>query len=640
MKWFFIFLFFFYFNSFSQNGYVFYRDQLKGGVSCDGYSPNAGQAGNGIIKSNIFPNSSIKRAFLFAGRQGNANPLSIIFDNKIFIFDSTNQITNSFNSIYGGLSAIHVIDVTKYIYPFSYNYQINIPQQSNNSNDRYTDFYLYIEYENNLLSEITTTIYLNELDFNKNIRSFNISPLNKIDITKDASISFFTGYLCDTIEGENIYINNNFLGLIGLPDINSGNYCGGTKGSFYYENYNLYGLQDDIANYTVNGSDAISIINPFINNNDTIINVRFESKIPNNFSNAIWAIFLTYSSNCVFNTSITPGDTICFGDSIQLQATGGVQYSWFGAFGGLSDTAIANPVASPPQTTTYICTIKNDSGCVKTEHVKVWVIQPPNSFTVKNSICGYSTGSITVNNMPSGYTYALYNNAFLVDSNISGVFNNLPGGVYLLKSYFPSKGCVFYDTLSIQDSIIVQASFWRNPTTGKAPLTVQFGNQSQNATNYLWYFPTDTLTTVSPTYTFEQGGTYTVYLIAYNNLPHCADTASYTFYIEGDISISIPNVFTPNGDGINDAFALAITGANEIEQLSVSIFNRWGQQLAQRTFGAEVFTSSQVITDLTIWDGHTNAGDKAPEGTYFYTIKYKDINGAEQLLKGSFSLLR
>ena len=121
-----------------------------------------------------------------------------------------------------------------------------------------------------------------------------------------------------------------------------------------------------------------------------------------------------------------------------MQAAGGVQYSWFGAFGGLSDTAIANPIASPPQTTTYIVTIKNDSGCVKTEQVKIWVnpLPEPSQNVVTNTICGDTVGSITVgaiNNGGAPFNYQLLN---LSTSNsqlqASNTFNQLDSGFYLL----------------------------------------------------------------------------------------------------------------------------------------------------------------------------------------------------------------
>ncbi|WP_026462772.1 gliding motility-associated C-terminal domain-containing protein [Adhaeribacter aquaticus] len=57
----------------------------------------------------------------------------------------------------------------------------------------------------------------------------------------------------------------------------------------------------------------------------------------------------------------------------ELQATGGVTYSWFPAE-GLSNPSIANPVATPKTTTTYKVTVTTAEGCVTTDEVTVTVL--------------------------------------------------------------------------------------------------------------------------------------------------------------------------------------------------------------------------------------------------------------------------
>lgn len=61
-----------------------------------------------------------------------------------------------------------------------------------------------------------------------------------------------------------------------------------------------------------------------------------------------------------FNTQASNDTAICSGSSVQLNATGGLYYNWQPAT-ALSDTAIANPVATPTQTTTYTVTILQSS---------------------------------------------------------------------------------------------------------------------------------------------------------------------------------------------------------------------------------------------------------------------------------------
>nr|MBP6722192.1 gliding motility-associated C-terminal domain-containing protein [Bacteroidia bacterium] len=89
--------------------------------------------------------------------------------------------------------------------------------------------------------------------------------------------------------------------------------------------------------------------------------------------------------------------------------------------------------------------------------------------------------------------------------------------------------------------------------------------------------------------------------------------------------IFVPNVFSPNGDGLNDFFQ--VTYVN-METLTVKIYDRWGKFL---------FESNDK--DFK-WDGNFN-GNPLPEGTFFWTINYKftDIEFPEEK-RGTVMILR
>jgi len=79
--------------------------------------------------------------------------------------------------------------------------------------------------------------------------------------------------------------------------------------------------------------------------------------------------------------------------------------------------------------------------------------------------------------------------------------------------------------------------------------------------------------------------------------------------------ISIPNAFSPNGDGINDYFV--IDGLPENTQLT--IFNRDGKKL---------FASGNYQNE---WNGKDQDGNTLETGTYWYVLK---LNGIQSELKG------
>jgi len=76
-------------------------------------------------------------------------------------------------------------------------------------------------------------------------------------------------------------------------------------------------------------------------------------------------------------------------------------------------------------------------------------------------------------------------------------------------------------------------------------------------------------------------------------------------------AIEIPNVFTPNGDQINDYFRFLNL---QVEELNATILNRWGNIV--KTFNSPNDS----------WDGNSNTGQPCSEGTYFYTVNFKPYN--------------
>jgi len=83
----------------------------------------------------------------------------------------------------------------------------------------------------------------------------------------------------------------------------------------------------------------------------------------------------------------------------------------------------------------------------------------------------------------------------------------------------------------------------------------------------------------------------------------------------------IPNVFTPDGDGVNDHFY--IPGVCSSEDYTLEIYDRWG---------LKIFTTSYRQHR---WDGRTMAGKDAPDGTYYYiiTVFEKSYKGFVQLIR-------
>lgn len=106
---------------------------------------------------------------------------------------------------------------------------------------------------------------------------------------------------------------------------------------------------------------------------------------------------------------------------------------------------------------------------------------------------------------------------------------------------------------------------------------------------------------------------------------------SGTILVDVFTPLSVPNAFTPNGDGHNDRFYV-LGGPVNSEVRSMAVFNRWGQ----RVFAAQHATPGDAQAG---WDGRIN-GVPAPAGTYVYFIVLSFPGGATQEYKGAIELIR
>lgn len=183
----------------------------------------------------------------------------------------------------------------------------------------------------------------------------------------------------------------------------------------------------------------------------------------------------------------------------------------------------------------------------------------------------------------------------------------------------------------------VLSSLAENPTIGGSdPLVVDFkSNANEDATDFIEWFITDD---TNPTkkirytdkdfrYTFDNAGNYTVQLVASSAECEYSDSVKI---IVLDSFIDVPNVFTPNGDGVNDEFRVVY---RSLIDFTASVYNRWGRLVARWTDPAKG------------WDGRIN-GKLAAPGAYYYVIqavgadKDKDGNNIEWKCSGDINLLR
>ncbi len=116
------------------------------------------------------------------------------------------------------------------------------------------------------------------------------------------------------------------------------------------------------------------------------------------------------------------------------------------------------------------------------------------------------------------------------------------------------------------------------------------------------------------------------YYYATVNINNCY--ASDTVWVQNGCYLDIPNVFSPNGDGVNDYFFPRQFLARGLTTFSMNIYNRWGQL---------IFTTTSL--DGRGWDGKFN-NESQPEGVFIYVIDATFKDGQKEHHQGNVTLIR
>ena len=122
--------------------------------------------------------------------------------------------------------------------------------------------------------------------------------------------------------------------------------------------------------------------------------------------------------------AVTSDTTIYAGQSLQLLASGGTSYLWSPAT-GLSNVNIANPVASPTQTTIYTVIIGNLFGCSDTLQVVVTVVPTPAVSAGNDTVVCINADTVRLTGTPAGGSW----NGVGIVNNTQGLFVASVAGV-------------------------------------------------------------------------------------------------------------------------------------------------------------------------------------------------------------------
>ena len=365
--------------------------------------------------------------------------------------------------------------------------------------------------------------------------------------------------------------------------------------------------------------------------------VRTESSLtvtePGTYQVAVKTNCTPYQSNTVSVSVATPlnaprlevegSPSVCQGDSVLLSAPlqTGLVYQWYQDGQPLSNNVGMATERWVKQSGVYTLTIKNSCQSLTTEPVSITVNERPTAPTVKGgAVCAGGTVTLSASS-PQATAYHWYTEAGDLLPNQAGelTLENLTSDErYRVAAVMGTCESEAVEVVA-QAYPVPPASITTDTTLIALGTSLTLNAPTDPSYRYRWT-PAESLnndTTASPLATPEDNTTYTLTITTPEG---CSSSASVEIIVQK--VLIIPNTFTPNGDGVNDTWA--VTNLERFPNSTLRIFDRWGQTVLESTN----YDQS--------WQGRFQGKD-LPEDTYFYLI---DKGNGDPPRRGSLTIIR
>jgi len=315
----------------------------------------------------------------------------------------------------------------------------------------------------------------------------------------------------------------------------------------------------------------------------------------------------TYEDVCL-------GEAAVFVNNTQL-ASGTLTYTW--DFGNTQTSNQTNPAVTynAPGTYSVKLVAESDKGCLDSLIQAIIVHELPDAtITITGANPGDCVTDTAFLSVPYDSTHLyLWSNGETVNELFTTTSDNFR--VTVTNSF----GCVSVDAVDVYVLSAAGVTV-SNDTTISLGYSVQL--VATGGQIYSWT-PSESLDIPNSATPIATPDSTTTYTVTVSDLNGCEVTREVTITVVEDFVLDIPNLFSPNGDGVNDLFV--IFNLETYPKTSIILFNRWGMK---------VWESDDYQND---WDGTSDKGDELTDGTYFYII---NVGGTDKIYKGDINILR
>ncbi len=264
------------------------------------------------------------------------------------------------------------------------------------------------------------------------------------------------------------------------------------------------------------------------------------------------------------------------------------------------------------------------------------IIREPQSlagleFNIADPLCLYdANGYIDVVGIVGGFGTLSYNINGLTLLNTS-FFDSLRSGEYHITA-IDSFGCEIDTTIVLYDGLFYEITIQGDTIValGDSLLLTFEDNQGGLFYDSITWVNRDSTICADCDETYVSPNTNTIYTLTTVTENGCIAQDEILIRVDSDFVVDLPNIFSPNGDGVNDVFKIsALKGFEEV--LTFMIFDRWGNVMHQEY--------NVDIMNQVGWDGIYD-GRYALPGVYVLLMEIRLKNGRVIQKSSDITLLR
>ena len=311
---------------------------------------------------------------------------------------------------------------------------------------------------------------------------------------------------------------------------------------------------------------------------------------------------------------------------------GNMAFAWTSTDGHfVSGTGSQAPLVDAPGT--YLLTVTNPlNGCTSTDAVAVTEVPPP-AFDpdVAQPDCHHPKGTVDMGTVTGGAAPFSYSKNGGQTFGAQPVFNNLAPGAYDLV-VSDAHGCTAEETITVDDPFFPEVDLedFVLIQLGDSVLLQPVLNLPASSVAIWQWSPSDGLSCSDCETPYAKPLKSIIYTLKITDLNGCQAQAKTQIGVNRQRFLYAPNIFSPNGDGLNDMFTLYAKGVTDIQRLQV--FDRWG---------AEIFMVEhlQPNDELRGWNG-TFRGNSLNPAVFVWQAVVEFEDGEVEVFSGDVTLKR